>query len=83
MYKNDEYGYGRAMANSLDEIFFWDRLVADYERQLFVLTWHQLTVNHEFIRFDDFDLFSGFPLDQCRYSMLKNCFNRLKKKVWW
>ena len=80
IFKNDKYGYGREMASKFDEIFFGDMLVNDYSPELLELTWQKLTVNHEFVRYDDFDLFSGFPLDNRRYSILRNTFNNLKRR---
>ena len=55
-------------------------MVNAFEIPLLDLTWKKLLVNNEFVRFDDFDLFSGFPLDNRRYPILKNSFLNLKKR---
>jgi len=80
IFRNSNFGYGRTMINKFDDEFFGAGLVADHGVELNSLTWKQLCVNNEFIRFDDFSLFAGFEIDNRRYNQLKNCFQNLLKR---
>jgi len=68
------------MQSIFDEDFFGEDLIANFENIIQNLTWLQLTVNSVFVRYADFDHFAGFKLDHRRYTLLKNCYNNLKKK---
>jgi len=81
IFNNENYGYGRGMATAFGNVFFGAQLLATHFQYIRELTWGQLLVNHDFVRFEDFDHFAGFPLDHRRYNTLKQCFYSLKKKL--
>jgi hypothetical protein len=80
IFRNQRYGTGRGMQNKFDDEFFGQELLNQHIQPLTALTWHQLSVNNEFVRWMDFELFAGFNIDLRRYNLLKNCFNNLRKK---
>ncbi len=80
IFDNPNFGTGRGMQVKFDAEFFGNQLFNQNLNSLQRLTWQQLIVNGEFVRFDDFELFAEFRIDMRRYNLLRNCFNNLKKK---
>jgi len=59
---------------------FFGELTITHANILNNLTWGDISPNNYFVRFDDFNLFAGFPLPLFKYNKLKQCFENIKKR---
>jgi hypothetical protein len=81
-YCNNAFGYGRGMANKLDEEFFSITELGQNRDRILKITWLDLTVQGELKGKAEVEYAIGCRLTNEKYGFLVNTYNIALKKYW-
>jgi hypothetical protein len=78
-FENPLFGTGRGQSIKFDSIFFGPELMAQYGDTIKRTKWKNLSINGDFVTYNEFFFVSGFEIDRIRYNKLRGSFLHAKK----